>query len=55
MLINVKEIRELETHWGNTTVITITKDAKTSFSERKFDEKQDVYKDSRYPTSQGIY
>lgn len=53
MVINVKEIRELETHWGNTTIITVTKDAKTS--ERKFDEKQDVYKDSRYPTSQGIY
>lgn len=30
MLINVEEIIELEIHLGNTTVITVTKDAKTS-------------------------
>lgn len=46
MLINVEEIIELEIHLGNTTVITVTKDTKTS--EGKFDQEQDVYKDSRY-------
>lgn len=46
MLRNAEEIISLENHHlGNTTVITVIRDAKAS--EWMLDKKQDVYKDSR--------